>query len=566
MKNLEIAKILYEIADLLEIKGVEFKPYAYRRAAQAIESLSKDIEDVYKQGKLEQLPGIGKNIAAKIAEYIETEKIKSHERLKKKMPIDFQALLSVGGLGPRKVKILYNKLKIKNLKDLEKAAKAKKIQRLEGFGVKTEYEILDNINFAKSTRERMLLGYALPIADEIETRLSKLKEVKQVKVAGSLRRMKETIGDFDVLVTSSDPAKVMDYFTKMRDVKNVLAKGPTKSSVRLNNGMQVDVRVVNDKSFGSALLYFTGSKEHNIALRKIAIDKKMKLSEYGLFKGNRQIAGMTEKEVYKKLGLQFIEPEMRENTGEIESAKHKLPCLIKYTDLMGDLQMHTKWSDGGNTIQDMVLAAKKIGHKYICITDHAGSLAIANGLDEKRIEKQINEIRKINKKIKGIDVLAGSEVNIKADGSIDVNNKTLKKLDIVVAGVHSGFKNDRKTITNRIIRAMENRYIKIIVHPTGRMIGKRKPYDINMEKVFDKAKGTGTILEINSQPIRLDLNDINARAALEHGCRLSIGTDSHSAETLGIYKLGIAVARRAWATKKDIINTNSLDKMMKMLK
>jgi len=564
MRNLEVAKILYEIADLLELKGVEFKPYAYRRAAQTVESLSKDIEDVYKEGKLEDLPGIGKNIAQKIAEYIETGKIKSYEGLKKKMPFDFESLLSVGGLGPKKVSILYKKLRVKNLNDLEKAAKLGKIRKLAGFGEKTEKDILENIGIAKMRNERMLLGIALPIAEEIEQRLKELKEVRKVVTAGSLRRRKETIGDLDILITSSNPTKVMEYFTTMPDVKDIIAKGPTKASVRLKNGLQIDARVVKDSEFGSALLYFTGSKEHNIALRKVAISKKLKLSEYGLFKNNKQIAGKTEEDVYKKLGMPYIEPEMRENLGEMELAlKHALPKIIGYNDILGDLHMHTNWSGNPNNIEDMALHAKHFGYKYICITDHTKSLAIEHGLNEKQIEKQAKEIKKVDKKLDGIKILHGAEVNINADGILDIRNETLKNLDIVIAGIHSGFKGNA---TERIVKAMENRNVDIISHPTGRLIQYRKGYDIDLQKLFDKAKETGTILEINSQPKRLDLNDINARAAIEHGCRLVINTDAHSTEQLNNMRLGIAVARRAWAKKKDVINTNSLDKMLKRLK
>jgi DNA polymerase (family 10) len=567
MRNQEVAKILYEIADLLELKNVQFKPYAYRRAAQTIESLSKDIEEVCKEGKLEELPGIGEAIAGKITEFIETGKIKSYEDLKKKMPFDFESLLAVEGLGPKKVSSLYKKLKVRNLNDLESAAKTGKIRKLPGFGEKTEQEILQNIEFARKRNERMLLGIALPIAEEIEQRLKKLKEVGKIITAGSLRRMKETIGDLDILITSSNPQKVMDFFVNMNDVKDIIAKGPTKSSIVLNSGLQIDARVVKENEFGSALLYFTGSKEHNIALRKVAISKKMKLSEYGLFRSSKQIAGRTEQEVYSKLGMQYIEPELRENTGEIEAAiKHALPNIIGYNDILGDLHVHTKWSGNPNSIEEMVLAAKKLGYKYICITDHTKSLAIEYGLNEKQLDKQSIEINRMNKKIDGIKILHGAEVNILADGKLDIKDDTLKKLDVVIAGIHSGFKNDKQTMTNRIIKAMNNRNIDIISHPTGRLINERKPYDVDVEKLIDAAKETGTILEINSQPKRLDLNDINARAAIEHGCKLAINTDSHNIETLSNMKLGIAVARRAWAQKKDIINTNGLEKMLKCLK
>lgn len=562
MKNRYVAEILYEIADILEIKGVEFKPYAYRRAAQNIESLPKDIEDIYNEGKLEELPGVGKAIAEKISEIIETGSSKSLDDLKKSVSVDLE-LLNIGGLGPKKIMILYKMLKIKNVSDLERAAKSGKIRKLRGFGEKTEQEILKNIDF-KRKNIRVLLGEALPVAESIVDKLNKTGFVKRAIVAGSIRRMKETIGDIDILVASKNPSKVMDLFTKMTNVQKVLVKGDTKSSIIMTSGIQADIRVVDEKSFGSALMYFTGSKEHNIALRKIAIQKKMKLSEYGLFKGDNQVSGSTEEEVYKKLGLCYVEPEMRENSGEV-SASHnnKLPNIIGYNDILGDLQMHSNWSDGQNTIEEMATAAKKLSYGYICITDHAGSLAIAHGLDEKRIEKQSKEIVKISKKIQLIKILHGIETNIKNDGTLDVSNNVLKNLDVVVAGVHSGFKKDN---TERIMKAMENENVDIVVHPTGRIINQRKEYGIDIHKIIDKAKETGTVLEISASPLRLDLNDVNARIAIEHGCKLAINTDAHAAEQLNNMKYGIGVARRAWAQKKDVINTQPIDKMLKCLK
>jgi DNA polymerase (family X) len=560
MKNRAVAEILYEIADILEIKGVEFKPYAYRRAAQNIESLPQDIEDVYKDGKLQELPGIGKAIAEKISEIIETGSSTSLEDLKKSVPIDLE-LLNIGGLGPKKIMILYKTLKIKNVSDLEKAATAGKIRKLRGFGERTEQEILKNIDF-KRKNVRILLGEASPVAENIVDILKKSGLVTRAISAGSIRRMKETIGDIDILVVSKSPVKVMDFFTKMKDVQKVLVKGDTKSSIVLNNGIQADIRVVNEKSFGSALMYFTGSKEHNIALRKIAIHKKMKLSEYGLFSGSKQVSGRTEEEVYHKLGLHYVEPEMRENTGEVAASQNnKLPELISYNDIRGDLQMHTNWSDGQNTIEEMAAAAKLLGYEYICITDHAGSLAIAHGLDEKRLLKQAEEIVKLD--INGIKILQGVEVNIKDNGTLDISDSVLKKLDVVVAGVHSRFKQDN---TEQIMKAMENENVDIIVHPTGRVINQRKEYGIDIHKIIDKSKETGTVLEIDAQPNRLDLNDVNARIAIENGCKLVINTDAHAVEQLENMKYGLGVARRAWAQKKDVINTNNLDKMLKMLK
>lgn len=567
MKNLEVARILYQIADLLEMQDVEFKPQAYRRAARTIESLSKPIEEVHAEGKLEELPGVGKGIAEKVAEIIETGKLRYFEKLKKSMPIDFEALLSVEGMGPKTVKLLWKKLKIKNLDDLERAAKAHKISKLPGMGLKTEQNILEHIELARSRKARTLLGYALPIAEELKERLKKSGTVNKVELAGSLRRMKETIGDLDILVTSKKPSAAADFFVNMKDVKKVLGKGTTKCSIVLQNGMHSDLRILDEKEYGSALMYFTGSKEHNIALRRIAMSKRYKLSEYGLFKGKKQIAGKTEKEVYKKLGMSFIPPEIRTNTGEIEAAiKHKLPKLIGYGDMRGDLQMHTKWSDGAQTVEQMARASKKLGHEYICISDHVSKMKIAGGMNERQLRKQMKEIGRVDKKLRGIKILKGAEVDIKADGELDVKKDALKDLDIVVASVHAKFKQTKAEMTKRLVAAMENEYVHLIGHPTGRKINLKKPCELNFEKIFDTSKRTKTYLEINSYPERLDLSDVNARAAIEHGCKLAINTDAHSEEHLKFIKLGIAVARRGWAEKKDIINAQPLKRFLKLLK
>jgi len=415
----------------------------------------------------------------------------------------------------------------------------------------------------------ILTGTALDIGEEIKDKLKKLKYVDNVELGGSLRRRKETIGDIDILVTSKNPEKVKEFFTKMNNVEQVLAQGPTKSSVRME-GIQVDLRVLPEKIYGAALLYFTGSKQHNIVLRKIAIKKSMKLSEYGVFlkKGNKLIASKTEEDCYKKLGLRYIEPEIREDEGEIEAALNKeLPNLIGYDDLKGDLQMHTKYSDGNNTVLEMAQAAKKLGHEYICITDHVGeTFKIANSLDEKRIKKQRKEIDKANKQIKDLTILQGGEVNIKGDGTMDMKNSVLKGLDIVLASIHSGFKNPKEKINKRIIKAMENEHVDIIAHPSGRLINQRPAIEWYFDQILDKAKQTNTLLEINACPERLDLKDMHVRAAVKAKVKLSIGTDSHDADQLRYYKLGIATARRGWATKKDIVNTYSVKDMLRLLK
>ena len=569
MKNIEVAELLNEIADYLEFADDTFRVRAYRKAALVIEGLSEDIEQVWKDGRLEELPGIGEGIAKKIDEFLKTGKLKHLDELKKKTPVDMESLGRIEGMGPKTILKLYRELKIKNVAGLEKAAKQGKIQKIEGLGPTVEQNIIKSIEFAKKSKDRVPLGFALGSAEEVTKYLKALKEVQKVSVAGSTRRMKETIGDIDILATSKNPQIVIDFFAKMPNVAQVLAKGPTKSSVRLKEGMQVDLRVLNDNIFGAALLYFTGNKEHNIILRRIAIKKGLKLSEYGLFdsRTNRLVAGRTEEEVYKKLGMDYIEPEMREDEGEIEMAQHHmLPKLIGYNNIKGDLQMHTKWSDGNNTVEEMALAAKKLGHEYICITDHTGKLAIANALDEKRIKGQRKEIDKLNKKLSGIEILQGVEVNITDDGRLDMPDKVLKELDIVVASIHSGFKNPKEKITRRMVKAIENENVDIIAHPTGRLITKRESYDIDLEAVFDAAKRTNTIMEINSYPERMDLRDSHVRAAVKAGVKLVISTDAHNTDQLHFFKLGIGTARRGWATKNDIINTRKLKDMIRMLK
>ncbi|MCX6815446.1 MAG: DNA polymerase/3'-5' exonuclease PolX [Candidatus Aenigmarchaeota archaeon] len=563
MNNKEVAQLLYGIADLLELKGeMIFKVVAYRRAAQNIENFSKPVEDLWKENTLNTIPGVGKGIAEHIDEFLRTGKSEYLEKMKKKMPMDFESLMNIEGLGPKKVKMLYDKLKIKTVKDLESAAKAGKIRKLAGMGEKTEQNILKGIEFSKKAKQRMLLGVALPMAEHIINNLRKLGYVHKAEYAGSLRRKKETIGDIDILVTSSQPNKVINHFTKMPGVADVIVKGPTKVSVHYNN-IQVDLRVLKENEYGSALLYFTGSKEHNIELRKVAIAKKLKLSEYGLFRGNKMIAGCTEEEVYKALGMQYIEPEMREEHGEIRLAqKHSLPKIISYSDVVADLHMHTKWSDGLNTIEEMALAAKQLGYDYICITDHVGKLKIASALSEKDIDKQRKEIEKVQDKT-GIHILHGAEIDIRVDGRFDVSNEALKKFDLVFAALHSALKGPIERNTQRIIKAMENPNVDIIAHPTGRLIDRREGATLDIQKIIKKSLETNTVMEINSQPNRLDLNDVNAKAALEDGCKLVINTDAHSADPLKAMKLGVAVARRAWTQKKDILNTLSYKEFCK---
>lgn len=564
MKNMEVAHILEEISDLLDIQGIQFKPIAYKRAAQTIRSLSKPVEDLDEKELLE-LPGIGRSIAGKILKFTKTGSIPYFEELKKECPIDYESLLAVEGIGPKTIKLLYSKLGIKNLDDLENMALKHEIRKLPGMKEKSEEKILENIKFAKK-KIRNLLGHVLPIANKLKNSLEELNEVDEVEIAGSIRRKKETIGDIDLLVITDNPLKVMEHFTKLSNVDRIILKGHSKSTVTLEDDMSCDLRVFPKKVFGSALMYFTGSKETNVELRKIAIKKKLKLNEYGLFKGEQWITGETEEELFRELGMEYIEPELRENQGEIEAAlKSELPRLIGYDELRGDLQMHSKWSDGANTINEMVNEAQKFGYEYIALTDHTSSLRVARGMDETRIKLQMKKIEELNNDITNMTIFKGLEVNINSDGKLDVKDEILEEIDIVIASIHSGFRQEKDKLTGRIISAMENEHVNIIAHPTGRKIHKRKPYELDMDKIFEKSVDTNTYLEINSQPERLDLKDVYVRKALEAGCQLVINTDAHSVNNLSDIEYGIATARRGWAEKDDIINSKSINKLKKIL-
>jgi len=567
MINLKIAKIFYQMAELYTMKDDQFRPRAYERAARLIESMEEDLEDIYKKGgvkALMRIPGVGRGMAEHIEEYIKTGKIENFEKLKRAAPIDLESFSAVEGVGPKMLMALWKNLKIKNIKDLGKAARAGKIHTLPHFGEKTEENILRSIELSREHRGRFLLGYVSPIVSQMEKDLISVSGVKKVLACGSFRRGKETIGDIDILAQASDSRAVMEYFVSMPSVKKIIVRGEMKSMVRLDIGIDADLRVVPEKSYGAALQYFTGSKDHNIELRKIAIKKKWKLNEYGLFdKNNKQIAGRTEEEIYKKLGLDWMPPEMRENRGEIElAASHKLPKIVEYEEVLGDLQMHTTFSDGAHTIEEMVREAQKLGRKYIAITDHVGHLKIAGAMDVRTIEKQWREIENLNKKLRNFRILKGCEVDINSDGTIALEDKYLAKFDIVLGAIHSNFKMSRAEMTRRLIRAMENPYIDIISHPTGRIIHRRAGYELDMDEIFRVAARTKTILEINCYPDRLDLNDVNIRKAIEHGVKLSLGTDAHSKNQLHFLDLGIAQARRGWAEKKDIVNCLPVDHLI----
>jgi len=570
MKNFEVARILRNISILLDMDDVPFKPRAYEKAALSIEALEEDVEQIYQKGglkALKQIPGVGESIAEKIEEIIKTGKLEYYEELSKKAPVDLESLSGIEGLGPKKIKVLWQKLRIKNVEGLEKAALSHEISKLPGFKKKTEENILKGIDFAKKSKGRYILGFTLPLIRSIEERLRSVPEVKTVVASGSVRRMKETIGDVDFLVVSDSASKVTEFFVSMPEVIQIIEKGKTKSAVKLKTGMNADIRILPEKSFGAALQYFTGNKDHNIVLRRIAQDKGWKLSEYGVFRKEKQIAGRTEEEVYEKLGLKWIPPELRENTGEIEAAKKgELPILVDIKDLKGDLQVHSNWTDGQNSIREMAEEAKKNGLEYIVISDHSKYLAMTGGLDEKQLLKQRKEIDYVNKQFDGITVLQGVELNILKDGSLDISDKALKSLDIASAAVHSHFDMGKEEMTKRVLKAVENPNVDVLLHPTAREIQKREPIQLDLERVFAVAKDSGTILDVDSYPDRLDLKDEHIRKAVQLGAMLGISSDSHSTSHLHYLELGVAQARRGWATAKDIANTRKLEEFRKLLK
>jgi len=567
MKNLEISRIFRDMASILEIKGENvFRIRAYERAAMNIEGLTEGIDIYVKEDRLREIPGIGQDLAEKIKEFIETGKVGAYEELKKTVPEGLLDLLNIPGVGPKTAKLLYEKLKIKNISDLEEAIRNKKLEGIFGIKEKTIENILKGIEIIRKGKERMPLAEAFSVADEFVSALKKMPTVNKVSYAGSLRRQKETVRDIDILVASESPRELMDGFVKFEPVNEILAKGETKSSVRTKEGVQVDCRVVEDKSFGAALLYFTGSKSFNIKLRQLAIKEGLKINEYGVFKNDKFICGKTEEEIFKLLGLPYIEPELREDRGEIELAREgKLPDLIELKDIKGDLHAHSDWSDGQNSIEEMTQAARRKGYSYIAVTDHSQSLKVAGGLSTAELKKKKREIDQLNKRLKDFRILYGTEVDIDSEGRIDYNNRVLKEFDVVVAAIHTGFKQSKERITKRLVKACLNKYVHIIAHPTGRLWGARDAYEIDFEELLKVAGETNTQMEINSFPQRLDLNDLNSRRAKETGVRIAINTDAHTTEQLDSMKLGVAVARRGWLTKEDVINALPLEKLLKRL-
>jgi DNA polymerase (family 10) len=566
MSNKEISDILFIFSEFLAMEDVPFKPRAYEKAAQAVEEFNQDIATLYKKeglASLEQIQGVGKGIAQKIEEYLKTGKIKELAALQKKIPVNLDELLRVEGLGPKMIKTLYQKIGVKNIIDLKSAALGGKIQNLARFGKKSEQKIIKGIEFLESSSGRFRLGDILPIARDLEKKIGSLRYVKKIAVAGSIRRWQETVGDIDLLVEADEPEAVMDFFVSLPDVRHVYAKGDTKSSVRFAIGIDVDLRVIPPHSYGAALQYFTGNKDHNVLLRKIAIRKKMKLNEYGLFRGKKQIAGDTEEGIYKALGVPMPIPELRQGRDEF---KYEPRDIISLSDLKGDLQTQTDWTDGVDSIEKIVQAAERLGHEYIAITDHTKSLAMTGGSDEKKLLRQIKEIDRIQKKFRNIKILKGAEVNILKDGSLDIDDKVLSKLDMVGAAVHSHFDLSEKEQTARIMRAMENPHVDIIFHPTGRVLKKREPYKVDIDRLFLCAQETKTVMEIDAHPYRLDLNDEHIRRGMQYGVLFSIDTDAHSVAHLPFLEYGIGQARRAGLSYKSVINTLGLEALQKYFK
>jgi len=563
-----VAETFEKVADLLEIEGENpFRVRAYRDAARTVGGHSRSVAEMVEKGEdLTELPGIGEDLAGKIREIVETGKLSQAEELEKKTDPGLRELLGLPGLGPERVRELHERLGVRSLQELEDAASDGKISDLPGFGKKTEQNILEAIEQDRTTEKRVKLSVAEQIARSLEAYLNGIEGVDEAVVAGSYRRRQETVGDLDVVVASKKGGEIIEKFVENEDVQKVVSKGKTRSSVVLRSGLEADLRVVPKESFGAALLYFTGSQPHHVALRDMSLKKKLKINEYGVFKGEMRVAGKTEEEIYEKLGLANIEPELRENRSELEAArKDSLPKLVIQKEIRGDLHSHTDATDGNNTLEEMARAAEERGYDYLAITDHSKRLRMVGGLDEKRLRKQIEEIERLNDQL-GITLLKGIEVDILEDGSLDLPDEVLKELDIVICSVHHKFGLSEEKQTDRIIRAMENPNANVIAHPTGRMIGTRQPYEVDIGRVMEATNDNGCFLELNADPDRLDLNDVHCKAAREMGVKLSISTDAHSTSGLDNMRFGVGQARRGWLEKKDVVNTRTLKQLKKLLK
>jgi DNA polymerase (family 10) len=569
--NSDVSNIFNEVADLLEIQGKnQFRVRAYRNAARTVSGMSRNISDLVEEGEdLTQFPGIGDDLAGKIKQIVETGELEQLEKLKKDVPVELSQMMKIPHLGAKRVKVLYDELGIETIDELEKAAKSGKIRELEGFGKKTEGKIKNGVERQKESgdEDRIKLISAEEYAEPLIEYLRNVKGVEKVTVAGSYRRRKETVGDIDILVTCKRGSDVIENFVKYDDVDRVVSKGDTRSTIILRNEFQVDLRVVPQVSYGAALVYFTGSKAHNVKLRTLGLDRDLKINEYGVYKNDDRIAGKTEEEVYDAIDLSYTEPELREDTGEIEAAKKdKLPKLVTLEDIRGDLQTHTKATDGKFTLEEMAQAARDLGYAYLANTDHSKRVTMAKGLDEKGLSEQIEKVDELNEKFNDFRVLKSIEVDILKDGSLDLSDDILKELDLVICSVHYNTNMSKEKQTERVIKAMDNPYFNIMAHPTGRLIGEREPYDIDVEKVMEAALERGCYMEINAQPDRLDLSDVYAKLAKEMGLKLAISTDAHTLSDLKTMRFGIYQARRGWLEKKDVLNTHTWKELKKLLK
>mgnify|MGYP001290751475 FL=1 len=568
-RNEEVAALLEQIAELLMLKNENpYRIRAYTIAAQNIRDLDADIEEVARQGKLDEIPGVGKAIAAKIEEYLRTGKLEYYEQLKREVPVQAVDLLEVPGIGPSRAHLLYEKLGITTIQQLLEAAQNHKLCTLPGFGEKLEQRIAREAARLMQRTKRLLLGVALPVAETVVTLLREVPAVRAIDPAGSLRRMKETIGDIDILVASDRPQEVVDAFTRLPIVKEVLAVGPTRPSILTREDLQVDLRVVHPDEYGSALLYFTGSKEHNIALRSLVQDRGWKLSEYGLFdETGQRVASRTEQEIYACLGMDWIPPELRENRGEIQAAlEHRLPQLVELSHIRGDLHVHTDWSDGHDSLERMVQAAIARGYEYIVISDHSPSLTVAKGLTVERLREQRRRIDELNERYAPFRILQGAEVNIHPDGSLDYPDDVLAELDVVIVSVHSAFDLPEARMTERVIRALSNPHVDLLGHPTGRLLNSRLPYEIDLDAVLDAAAEFGVAIEVNGQPDRLDLPDIWVQRAIQRGILIACTSDEHSTRQLDNMRWSVATARRGWAEARHVLNTRPLAELLQWLR
>lgn len=567
-KNADIAEIFEQMAKMLSILDENpFKIRAYKKAALNILELNEKIEDRVSQDDVTGISGVGKDLASKVKEYVETGEIEEFNKLQEKVPLEMTELLGILGLGPKTLALLYRELHVRGLEDLEKVLDSDEVLTFKGLGQKKVDEIKRGIPLLKQKKDRTRLGIALPLAESIKKEVEAIKGTEGTIIAGSIRRMRETIKDIDILTISDDTERTVKEFTELAFVKEVLASGNTKGSVIIKDRIQVDLRVVGPESYGGALQYFSGSQAHNVKLRSIAQKNGLRINEYGIFKGDDKIAGETEKEMYGTLDLPFIPPELREDRGEIEAAiEGNLPKLIELENIKGDLHMHTTWSDGKATIAEMAESAIDLGYEYIAITDHSPSSTIANGLSIERLKKKKKELIAVNKKMKGINILMGSEVDITTDGTLDYPDEILKELDVVIASVHSGFKMDRDTITKRISTALENPYIHALGHPTGRLINQREPYDVDIDLLIEAALKHDKALEVNSSYQRLDLKDLHVKKAVEAGVKIIISTDAHRPEGLLQMRYGIGTARRGWVQKDDVLNALEFDELNEWLK